>query len=568
MGHLTGVSNHTLVPPGATAITTPLVQVQWQKYLANHPSTTLVNFFITGISQGFRLGFNKPLSQLKSARKNLSSAVIHPEVIDEYLAAELEKSRIAGPFSKLDIPHAHISRFGVIPKKYSQQWRLIVDLSHPKGFSVNDGIPKDLCSLSYITVDTAIWHILSLGPGSLLAKLDVKSAFCLLPVHVADRHLLAMCWNNQIYIDTCLPFGLRSAPKLFNVLADLLSWILIQQGISPLIHYLDDFLTMGPADSTVCQDNFSTIQRFCQELGIPLALDKLEGPSHSLTFLGIELDTVRMEARLPEDKLTRIRTLLSSWLTRKKATKRDILSLVGLLQHASKVVRPGRTFTARMYSIAARVKELHYFTRLNKEFRSDLYWWHIFINKWNGLSFLRTPNCTPSVDGQVQTDASGSWGCGAFYSNQWFQYRWSPEWLSLGIMAKELVPIIISSAVWGRSWAKKRIEVKCDNQSLVIAINKGTARDSLVMHLLRCLWFFTALFDIHIIATHISGITNTTADMLSRNQLKEFFAANPEASQFPTLIPLSLLSLIAPQQLDWTSPSFLQQFQATVSISR
>ena len=242
----------TLVPPGATAITTPLVQVQWLKYLSNHPSHTLVNFFITGISQGFRLGFNRPLSQHKSAHKNLSSAVIHPEVIDEYLAAEVKKSRRAGPFSKLDVPHAHTSRFGVIPKKYSQQWRLIVDLSHPVGFSVNDEIPKDLCSLSYITVDIAVQHILSLGPGSLLAKLDVKSAFRLLPVHVADRHLLAMRWNDQIYIDTCLPFGLRSAPKLFNVLADLLSWILMQQGISPLIHYLDDFLTMGLADSTIC----------------------------------------------------------------------------------------------------------------------------------------------------------------------------------------------------------------------------------------------------------------------------------------------------------------------------
>ena len=163
-----------------------------------------------------------------------------------------------------------------------------------------------------------------------------------------------------------------------------------------------------------------------------------------------------MEARLPEDKLSRVRTLLLSWLPRKKATKRDILSLVGLLQHASKVVRPGRTFMARMYSIAARVKELHYFTRLNKEFRSDLYWWHIFINKWNGLSFLHSPNCQLHFDGLVHTDASGSWVCGAFYSNQWFQYRWPPDWLSLGIMAKELVPIIISCAVLGPQLGKEK----------------------------------------------------------------------------------------------------------------
>ena len=140
----------------ATAIATPLVQVQWLHYLSDHPNDSLVNFFIAGISQGFRLGFNRPASWLKSARKSLSSAVLHPEVVDEYLAAELTKSRIAGPFSKQGILEAHISGFGVIPKKYSQQWRLIVDLSHPVGFSVNDGIPKDLCSLSYITVDTAI----------------------------------------------------------------------------------------------------------------------------------------------------------------------------------------------------------------------------------------------------------------------------------------------------------------------------------------------------------------------------------------------------------------------------
>ena len=136
-------------------------------------------FFIAGISNGFRLGFSRPASWLKSARKNLSLAVLHPEVVDEYLAAELTKSHIASPFSKQDIPEAHISRFGVIPKKYSQQWRLIVDLSHPVGFSVNDGIPKDLCSLSYITVDTAIQHIVNLfGMRNFISKVGCQK--CLL----------------------------------------------------------------------------------------------------------------------------------------------------------------------------------------------------------------------------------------------------------------------------------------------------------------------------------------------------------------------------------------------------
>ena len=75
-----------------------------------------------------------------------------------------------------------------------------------------------------------------------------------------------------------------------------------------------------------------------------------------------------METRLPPDKLGRIQELLKTWLSRKKANKRQILSLVGTHQHATKVVRPGRSFVSRMYSMAAKLGEIYYITRLNKVF--------------------------------------------------------------------------------------------------------------------------------------------------------------------------------------------------------
>ncbi|XP_065889728.1 uncharacterized protein [Dysidea avara] len=133
-----------------------------------------------------------------------------------------------------------------------------------------------------------------LGPGALLAKMDIKSAFRLLPVHPADRHLLAMEWNGGIYIDTCLPFSLRSASKLLNILADLFSWLLDQQGASPTIHYLDNFLTMGPAGDPTCFNNLNKMTDIAKYLGIPLAMEKLEVPSHCLTFLGIALAMQKM----------------------------------------------------------------------------------------------------------------------------------------------------------------------------------------------------------------------------------------------------------------------------------
>ena len=127
-----------------------------------------------------------------------------------------------------------------------------------------------------------------------------------------------MKWKEYTFIDTCLPFGLRSAPKLFNVLADLLTGVLTRQGTSFILHYLDGFLTLGPPASNTCEQNLSTIRKVCASLGIPLALEKVEGPSTALTFLGITLDTINMEARLPEVKLTRIMQLITSWLNERR----------------------------------------------------------------------------------------------------------------------------------------------------------------------------------------------------------------------------------------------------------
>ena len=85
-------------------------------------------------------------------------------------------------------------------------------------------------------------------------------------------------------------------------------------------------LTLGPSESPTCLCNLETIKGVCHHLRVSLALEKVEGPSQSLTFLGIVLDTRNMEACLPHEKLQRIRDHVATWLVRHKATKRQILS--------------------------------------------------------------------------------------------------------------------------------------------------------------------------------------------------------------------------------------------------
>ena len=147
-----------------------------------------------------------------------------------------------------------------------------------------------------------------------MAKVDIESAYRLIPVHPQDRPLQA---GDQIFVDPMLPFGLRSAPKIFNAVANGLHWHLQRSGIQHLYHYLDDFMMLGPPHSRQCQGHLDTLQYQCNRLGVPIA--ETEGPSSYLVFLGIEIDTVARELRLPADKLQKLQTLLQQWGTRRCA---------------------------------------------------------------------------------------------------------------------------------------------------------------------------------------------------------------------------------------------------------
>ena len=89
------------VPHESMAVTTPLKVENWASLLATHPNQELVQFFISGISEGFRIGFKPPPKPLKSARRNQVRALQHPDTVSQYLADEISHNRVAGPFKSL-----------------------------------------------------------------------------------------------------------------------------------------------------------------------------------------------------------------------------------------------------------------------------------------------------------------------------------------------------------------------------------------------------------------------------------------------------------------------------------
>lgn len=201
---------------------------------------------------------------------------------------------------------------GLVPKRYSDKFHYFSPL-----------IPKVRChqhklfnfkerfQLNYITNDTTIEGILENGRGCFLAKTDVDSALRLIPLRPCDYQLFGMQWGGKFYCDKVLPFGLTSAPFLFNQLSEAVEWLLLNHcGISFVCHILDDFLVIEPPSpiaphNLACQHSLSSML-LSFNLGIPTAPHETQGHSTTLEFMGIVLDSDGMEARLPPDKVQRL----------------------------------------------------------------------------------------------------------------------------------------------------------------------------------------------------------------------------------------------------------------------
>ena len=217
----------------------PHTSTTHKRELQHHPDKSWIFNLLQSIQLGVTLGYEGPRGPMEA--RNLLSAHTHPTVVDDEIQRECQAGRLLDPFQERPLPNLKCSGVGVVPKK-NGKWCMIHHLSAPPGSSVNDHIPKEPYSLQY-----------------------------------------------------------SSVPYLFNQFADALEWILRNDyGLQWVIHYLDDYLIHGPPNNNLCRQFLQDFLRVCTLLGIPVATEKVEGPLTILTFLGLELDSIR---QLTQDRL-------------------------------------------------------------------------------------------------------------------------------------------------------------------------------------------------------------------------------------------------------------------------
>jgi len=261
-------------------------------------------------------------------------------------------------------------------------------------------------------------------------------------------------------------------------------------------------------------------------LGIPLAIEKVEGPSTVLSFLGIELDTLLLVARLPAEKVSALQDLLQSWSNKRVCRRQELESLLGHLHHAAKVVYPGCPFLCRLTDLLRGMCSQSRFIHLNRDARANLHWWSSFIRDWNGTGLFISPRWSNLSDLQVSTDAAGASGFGAYLDGLWFAGHWLPKQLSASIAFKELYPIVLAAHVWGHHWQGLQVQFLCDNHGVTDAISKHFCSDGVLGGLPRSL-FLAAARHFWVSTTHVPGRLNSIADALSRSQVQRFRTLAP-----------------------------------------
>ena len=510
-------------------------------YLRGHPQPLVVNYILTGLRTGFDLGYNGPL--LPVHRRNNKSARDQHKAVSEAIAKELKRGHTAGPFPNPPFPVNHISPLGTAPKD-DGTYRLVLDLSQPEGLSVNERIDKTEFPTEYTHFDKATDLIRRVGIGCLLTKIDIKHAYRLLPVRKEDWPLLVYQWEGSYYVDLVLPFGGRSSSSIFVTFADLLCWILTQKCHLNTIHYSDDYLLVSPPTPPSQADRDVTVFRSTfRTLGVPVADDKLVGPTTSLTFIGIMINTGNFSVAIPQRKIQEVMSQMPKWCDRRTCTQVQLQSLVGKFHFFSKVIRPGRIFTRRLIDLIYTVKRRNHHISLTKLAKEDIHWWCQLLHSWNQSSFIPQSHRIFSTDLRLFTDAAKLFGFGAVLGNSWIQAPWPKSWLDTDINFKELFAILAATMTWGHLWTGKRIVFITDNKPITKIWESGATPVHNLMLLIRKLFMFAATHHFLVSFKHILGHYNPAADALSRFQGSRFRQVMPDADALPTVIPEAVWEL-------------------------
>ena len=365
-------------------IASQLNPLTWHSYLAQFWDKQLLDL----IEYGFPLNFHRD--------RILHSTETNHVLALQYIMEEVSYSAIHGPCHEKPFP-MHIYSLIMRDKPNSNKKRTIMDLSWPKGFSVNHGVSRNsyldtYFTLHYPSLDHITQAIRNLGADALLYKIDISKAFRHLRIDLGDLDILGF-HHNDYYFDGSLAFGYRHGSVFFQHYSDAIRYIMKNYGFYTMFNYIDNLIYVG----------------------LPHEIHQ------SFTFL----------------------------------------------QH--------------------------------------------FLDTYNDTTYYKVTE----QDAQVHLDVSLT-GLGGIYGCLVYALPIPRGYCDYSIVHLEKLNILVACKIWASHWENKKIQIFCDNLTVVEVLTSGRTRDETLATCAHNIWLLSALYNIHFTFSHIVGVQNAIADLLSR----------------------------------------------------
>jgi hypothetical protein len=479
----------------------------WEKELIGDPDSV---FLLNGIENGFCISHVTDIAQVKDVEcNNHPSALAHHDLVDKEFKHQLK----LGNYVRAKCKPTIVSPLGAILKDGGQDVRIIHDGSRPIGEAMND------YTILHPTRYQTLQEAYSLAkPNTYLAKVDLKSAYRSVPIRPTDYCLTGVKWtftgdSSPTYLfDARLPFGCSQGPNVFHRLSQAVRRFMANRGYCNIVVYLDDFFIVAETFEECCMVQNVLISLLIS-LGFLVSWAKVYGPSEVLSFLGVVINTKLCTLSLDDSKLAKLKCKLQAFYVKKRANKRQLQSLAGLLNWACQAIRGGRYFLRRILDSVNSLKQRSHKCILSNEFRKDVRWWLAFLDHFNGTVYYRI--CEQTT---VHTDACNV-GAGMFCEGDWWYINWKHDMSAvtkLHINYKEVMAIVLAARQWANKWQNMDVLVLTDSTVAKAIINKGTCRNKMVMAALRQLFWWSAKFNFKLRAIHVPGCINSLPDSISR----------------------------------------------------
>ncbi|KAM9954732.1 hypothetical protein ACTFIW_003332 [Dictyostelium discoideum] len=289
--------------------------------------------------------------------------------------------------------------------------------------------------------------------GYYMVKLEIKKAYLHVLVDPQYRDLFRFVWKGSHYCWKTMPFGLSTDPRIFTMLLRPVLRMLRDINVS-VIAYLDDLLIVGSTKEE-CLSNLKKTMDLLVKLGFKLNLEKsvLE-PTHSITFLGLQIDSVSMKLLVPKEKKKSVIKEIRNFLKLDCCSPRKLAGFKGKLIALKDAVIPFRHNTRRTNKFHSQCLTLangdwDQSFPIPQDVKSEISHWLTVLNQWNGKEI----SLFPSYDYVLTTDASES-GAGATLKKgnktiKTWSFQWSTIQSNMSSNRREMLALLMAyQALW------------------------------------------------------------------------------------------------------------------------